>query len=461
MNSEALYLKLPIPLQNAACSLVGWCIQRSRFGPGFYEQLRQYEERARWSHDRMHSYRDQRLAQFIRHCAATVPYYRDLFRELDIAPECIVTLDDLAKLPILTKPVVQKRYPDLLSAAVPPHQRIITHTSGTTGGGLRFAVTLAAIQEQWAAWWRYRRMHGLTLDTWSAHFGGRLVVPLAQKRPPFWRYNRPGRQILFSGYHLSPATMRLYVDELNRRRPPWWHGYPSILALLAGFVLETRSRLAYQPRWITIGAENLLSQQVDLIERAFGVRPIEHYGMAEACANVSQCPRGRLHVDEDFAATEFVPSPAGGCKVVGTNFTNPATPLLRYDAGDVVQPSDESCDCGLPGRTLRRIDGRKEDYVILRNGARLGRMDHIFKDLMAIREAQIYQNQPGVIIVRIVKNPSYTERFEGLLKAEFYKRVGDEAEVRVEYVDNIARTVTGKLRLVVSDIKDGQIVTDS
>ena len=64
-------------------------------------------------------------------------------------------------------------------------------------------------------------------------------------------------------------------------------------------------------------------------------------------------------------------------------------------------------------------------------------------------------------VPRVSRLMALALRFEGLLKAEFYKRVGDEAEVRVEYVDNIARTVTGKLRLVVSDIKDGQIVTDS
>jgi len=54
----------------------------------------------------------------------------------------------------------------------------------------------------------------------------------------------------------------------------------------------TLSGGCYPIRWITVGAENLLPQQADLIEQAFGARPRQHYGMAEAIANSSECERG-------------------------------------------------------------------------------------------------------------------------------------------------------------------------
>lgn len=459
MNAESIYLRLPVALQNAVCSLYGWRVNRTRFGPGFWRHLEAAERRLRMKPEEVIAYRDERLRRFVRHCLDTVPYYRRVLPECGVGPDTIQALDDMQRLPILTKAQVQADYESFVSDAVPPARRIMTHTSGTTGGGLRFAVTLDAAQEQWAIWWRYRRLHGLSFDTWCGFFGGRSVVPLSQKRPPFWRYNRPGRQILFSGYHMSPATLSHYIDELRRRRPPWLHGYPSLLALAATHLLEARETLGYPLRWITIGAESLLPQQAEVIERAFGVRPLEHYGMTEAVANAFQCSRGRLHVDEDFAATEFVPTGDGStCRVVGTNFTNPAVPFLRYDVGDEAQLDPRGCDCGLPGRILRSIDGRREDYVILRNGARLGRLDHVFKDLIRIREAQVYQNAPGVIVVRVVRNRDYGEEDERMLLKEFHKRVGDEAEVRVEYVDGLPRTPSGKLRFVVSDLRQGRLV---
>ncbi len=455
-DREGLYLKLPIAVQHAACSLEGWRIQHSRFGDPFTGLMEQAESRTLWPADLARRHRDMRLQAFVRHCARTVPYYRRRFEECGISPEEIRTLEDLRRLPILTKREVQEHYAELQSEAVHQKRRIIIHTSGTTGGGLRFATTLCAVQEQWATWWRYRRWHGLDLGTWCAYFGGRSVVPLAQTRPPFWRYNVPGRQVLFSGYHMSPANLAHYVEELRRRRLPWLHGYPSLLALLAAYLLDSGAGLGYQPRWITAAAENVLPQQADLIEQAFGSRLRQHYGMAEAVANISECPYGALHVDEDFAAVEFLPNPDGpGYKVIGTNFTNVATPLLRYDVQDLAALSDAICPCGRPGRVVEAIDGRKEDYIILKSGARLGRMDHIFKDMVHIREAQIYQKEPGQIIIRIVPGSHYSESDEAALLSEARKRVGDDTDIIVEHVEGLQRSSTGKLRFVTSEVPEG------
>src|SRR5712692_6242824 len=162
---------------------------------------------------------------------------------------------------------------------------------------------------------------------------------------------------------MSPDNLDAYVCELRRRQPPWLHGYPSLLALVVGYMLERKIDLGYRVRWITIGAENLLPQQTELMQQALGVRPLQHYGMAEAVANISECEHGQLHVDEDFAAVEFLTGADGtGHKIVGTNFSNWATPLLRYEMGDMATMSDRGCSCGRPGRVVAGIDGRLEDY---------------------------------------------------------------------------------------------------
>jgi phenylacetate-CoA ligase len=234
-----------------------------------------------------------------------------------------------------------------------------------------------------------------------------------------------------------------------------------LLALLASYIVDSKSSLGYPVQWVTVGAENLLAQQAELLTRAFAVRPIQHYGMAEAVANFSECDRGNLHTDEDFAAVELVP--IGGtatCAVVGTNFTNPAMPLLRYEVGDTAVRATEMCPCGRPGRVIARVDGRLEDYVILRNGARLGRLDHVFKDLIRIREAQIHQQRAGEIIVRVVRGSGYDASDEGALLAELRKRVGTDTDIALEYVESIGRSATGKLRFVVSELREGQLTTD-
>ena len=210
---------------------------------------------------------------------------------------------------------------------------------------------------------------------------------------------------------------------------------------------------------MTTGAENLLPHQAAAIERAFGVRPTQHYGLAEGAANISQCERGSLHVDEDFAAVEFIPTGKDGLhRIVGTNLTNTATPLLRYDTQDLATLRDgSSCGCGRPGRVVERVDGRLEDYVVLRNGARIGRMDHIFKDMVRIQEAQIHQAAPGEMTIRVVRGAGYGDDDERALHRETLKRLGDDMDVRIEYVHSLPRSRTGKLRFVLSEIQGASI----
>jgi phenylacetate-CoA ligase len=273
---------------------------------------------------------------------------------------------------------------------------------------------------------------------------------------PYWRYDLVGRRVLFSAYHLNGETASAYVDVVRRRRLPWLHGYPSFLASLAGFVVEQGLDVGSSVRWVTTGAENLLPAQADVIERAFGVRPLEHYGLAEAVANASLCPSGSLHLDEDFAAMELLPRPGGGFRLVGTAISNPAMPLIRYDTGDVVAAAG-TCGCGRPGRVITSIDGRAEDYVVLKDGSLVGRLDHVFKDLVNIREAQIHQREAGAVVVRVVRRPTYSDEDHGRLQRELRSRLGADTTIEIEHVDAIPRSASGKLRLVVSELGRGRL----
>jgi len=459
LDLEALYQRLPIPVQHAACSVVGWRTEHTRYDATFSEILAETVARTFWSAEELAAYRDRRVAEFVEHAARTTSFYAARLRAGSLAPSQVRSLEDLESLPILTKHEAQEHQPELVSSGIGRRQARSTHTSGTTGGALVFPTTPYAVQQRWAVVWRYRTWHRIERGTWCALFAGRAVVPAKQKNPPFWRLNAPGRQLLFSGYHMSPETLPSYVDVLRKRRPPWLHGYPSLLALLAAYVLESGIDPGYDVRWVTTGAENLLPHQSAVIQRAFGVEPIQHYGLTEGVAQISQCELKTLHIDEDYAGVEFVPVGEHGLhRVIGTNFTNPAFPLLRYDTDDMVVVRDgATCSCGRAGRVVERIDGRLEDYVILRNNTRVGRMDHIFKDMINIQEAQIYQRRPGEITIRVVRGRNYGETDEEQLRREIAKRVGDEIDVAVEYWDALPRTQTGKLRFVVSDVPGGSI----
>lgn len=183
------------------------------------------------------------------------------------------------------------------------------------------------------------------------------------------------------------------------------------------------------------------------------MRPRQHYGMAEGVANISECEYGRLHVDEDFSQVEFLPTGETGLyRIIGTNWTNPATAFIRYDAGDRARISGAGCPCGRSSRVVDSIDGRAEDYLILPDGTRLGRLDHIFKDMTRVQEAQIIQDTPAAMTLRVVRALDWTTDDERELLAAARSRVGDQIRIELDYPSRIERTASGKLRLVVSRV---------
>ena len=119
----------------------------------------------------------------------------------------------------------------------------------------------------------------------------------------------------------------------------------------------------------------MLESQKENIKKVFNVKLIEHYGLAEGVSNISENINGNFEIDQDFAYTELINNNNNERKIIGTNYSNIAFPLIRYDTGDVALVDENDND------KILSILGRVEDYIILPNGVKLGRLDHIFKDI--------------------------------------------------------------------------------
>jgi len=450
MSLENLYLALPASLQNLACSYQGWRIINRRYKK-FSLVFDDVKERHSLDGMALHSFQTKRLQDHFT-TASMVPFWADTFKKLNINPNAKDIWHEFYKLPILTKSYVKQECARIINSHIPKKLTINVNTSGTTGSGLKFKTTKKAEQEQWAIWWRYRYLHGLTTSTWCGYFGGRSIVPLHKETTNFWRVNQPGKQVMFSAYHLNEDTVNRYVRCINNYAFEWLHGYPSILSLLAGYILNNNLDINTPPKLITIGSENLLPQQKDIIEKAFSCSVRQHYGLAEAVANISEHSDGRLTVDEDFSFVEFIKVECfpNTYRIVGTNWSNPAFPLFRYDTGDLVQLPNNQTE---KWRQVLSIDGRNDDFITLPNGTKLGRLGHIFKNFIEIREAQIYQDVTGSVTLRIVKNSDYDRSVERRLLSEAKKRMGSNVCLTINYVDSIERTLRGKLKFVISEVK--------
>lgn len=446
MNLLDLYAKMPVWVQNLMCSIQGYRICKRRYNKDFYSELERYEN----------GYYNQaqelvKMLDAAKKMDIYKPYLQDVnWQNLEQNPENVYEI--LSRFPIINKLDVKSN----IKAYTNPNYdgKIITmQTSGTTGGGLIFPYSVEMENRQWAVWWRYRRALGIQFDTWCGWLGGRMIIPLTNQRPPFWRVNKPGKQIMYSPYHLSVKTVKYYYDDIKRRNIIWLHGYPSSISSLASMIAEISLPPVDSVRWITTGAENLLEHHINSIKRSFPNAMIRtHYGLAEGVANFSQDKAAVWHVDNDFCYVEFVTvnkNDPNVCRIIGTGFSNKVFPLVRYDTGDLAKV-----------KWLNRkpeiveIYGRQEDYIELPNGVRLGRLDHIFKEFVNIREAQIHQLRKDFIELRVVKDVNYTKKDEEQLLFEASARFGKDVKVKIDYCNAIERTKAGKVKFVVSEMKN-------
>ncbi|MGQ0541512.1 MAG: phenylacetate--CoA ligase family protein [Blastocatellia bacterium] len=326
------------------------------------------------------------------------------------------------------------------------------NTSGTTGTSLNIWSTEATVKYWYALFEaRCRRWHGLSRNDRWAILGGQLIVPVKQRKPPFWVWNRGMNQLYMSSYHLAPELVESYIDALVSYRVRYILGYSSALYALAFEVLRS-GRKALKLDVAITNAEPLFDHQRETIAAAFGCPVRETYGMAEIVAAGSECEHGFLHqwpdtgfieaqLNEDESTSEFI------C----TGLINFDMPLIRYKVGDRGSFSREKCACGRTLPLIARIDGRTDDVLFTKDGRRVGRLDPVFKGDLPVREAQIIQKSLSRIVIKYTAEAVLNQASSNDLSDRLRDRLGD-VEIVLERVAEIPRTDRGKFRAVICEL---------
>ena len=156
------------------------------------------------------------------------------------------------------------------------------------------------------------------------------------------------------------------VTALNDYQPDIMVMPPSAASRLADE--QAAGRLTIRPRTILSSGEVLTDAARARFRAAWGADLYDTYVMTETGLIGAECPqRGGIHISEDLVIVESVdeqhqPVPHGtaGAKVLVTNLTNYAQPLIRYEVPDRITLSPDICPCGRPFTTIARIDPRVE-----------------------------------------------------------------------------------------------------
>jgi phenylacetate-CoA ligase len=461
-TTDRVYAASPLLLQQLGIAAFGWFWARRRLGPIFEQTWREYKLRETWPRDKMLEFVEAQLRSQVCRAYEQVPFYRAAFRQCGISEETIArfTINDLAKLPLLEKAAVRENPAKLLTQDAARRPPASFSTSGTTGTPIRVFWDSATHQRQigarearsfqWAAV-SYRDSRSM--------IGGRLIVPKAHSRGPYWRYNPWERQLYLSAFHIGPATVQDYVNVLNRFKPTVMTGYTSANFVLARFIQEAGLEV-YSPKAVITGSEPLEPHMRSTMESVFGTRVFEEYGAVENCALATECEHGSMHVHPDFGFVEILTPDGEQAKagevgeLVVTGFSNVNQIFIRYRIGDLAAWAGRNCACGrdtLP--VLSNLVGRLEDTVITCDGRETVRFHGLFVDLPGILEGQLIQEDYDRFRVNIVPTQRYSSSDSEAVCARLKTRLGTRIEVKVCQVTKIPREANGKYRAVLSRVK--------
>jgi phenylacetate-CoA ligase len=456
---EVGYRRVPVWAQNVLVSAYGYRVHRHRYGRPGQRALAEAMRFERLPPAEIRQYQDERIRTIVAHAYDRSRYYRSVLDAAGLSPGGIRGVADLNRLPLLHKETVRDHGAELLTSSRPLGGWWPGQTTGTTGTPLSLWYDRETCIRTGAVERRFRSWLGLASGDWTGILLGRVIVPPAQERPPFWRTNVARREVWFSNLHMSDDTLGYYVDEIRRRRLRFLDGYPSTLFILADHLRRSGQTLPMQAA-IT-SSETLHPVQREAIEAAFQCPVFDFYAAAERVIFAGECEEhSGKHVAEDYGYVEVVdgdgqPVADGEAGfLVGTSLHNTATPMIRYRTDDVSRILTEPCVCGRPLRRIAGVATKATDVILTPEGRLVAppTVAQPLRPIPEIRNAQFIQERRDHLLVKLVTAAPLEEAQERRLVTGLRERLGPTMAIQVEYVEAIPREPTGKYRFVISHV---------
>jgi len=401
----------------------------------------------------------------LKHAYETVPYYRKLFRERNLSPSDIKNIDDLVKIPPLTKADIRNNFEDLISRGF-QKSHLILGRSGGTGDQITFYTTKEDLSWTFAAEYRAYGWAGYRLGDRCFLLWGSIIDETSHNNIVRRFTSILNRKLVLNTYNFSHEAINKSAYLLNKFRPKIIRGYASSVYMLARYLLENHVDYV-QPRAVITSAETLLDYMRKTIEEAFGCSTFDFYGSREIGSLAAECEEhSGYHISAENVVLEFIREnehvSAGETGVIFvTNLRNFGMPLIRYNIGDVGRPSDEVCGCGRGLPLMSSIEGRISQFMAVYD-KRLGHVvpistagPGVFSIALLqipLERYQIIQESLEKVVIKAVKGKGYSQAHTDFILKHLRKYLGDDITIEIEFVDLLPPLPSGKRSVFISKI---------
>jgi len=411
--------------------------------------------RLQWNSRNMLKHRqEQKLRQITAYASTNVPFYRRLLREQHVNPSSIRSLEDLAKLPTITRRDLYRNFREMSAPGLSGRGELVT-SSGSSGPAVSCYIDQITISESIAT--------SVLFNLWASWLPGMTTLQIMRARPEnisqqvYWRLMRTK---FLNSLDIRNSTAKSFAKVIASSDPSLIISYPSVLGMIARNMDATPPSV----RGIIVGSETITPNVARDIEESFARRAFNRYGLSEFGGVLMQdCDLHQgLHLNSELAVVEVLDSDGERVaenergRLVITGLRNFVMPLIRYDAGDIGVAGGE-CACGRGFPVVSDVVGRTSDVVRGKNG------DEISSFLLLnalhyygffaefIAEFQFVDKAPGKVGLRIVPTQRFLDNptkngayIEGRLE-----RTLPILDFEVEIRDELRREESGKQNLVV------------
>jgi len=428
------------------------------------KQLKQYQDKA-----------FQRIVKY----AYTVPLYHEKYKEAGVHPNDIKGIGDIKKLPFITKDDLRENYPDrIIPKGFDTEHNFLLSTSGSTGKPVFVYVDVFSAIKSLIAFVRSLKAYGgrwqttkiiMVIDTAP---GSIEYTVFGQSTLPFLKKFMSLKNIKYIDIGKKPEEIMKEIDEFQ---PEFLASDPNMLRKLA-FLKNNGVGENITLSCISSGGAILDSYTKTYVENSFNAKVMDIYGTTEAGPLAFQCSKENYyHVHSDFVFLEFldeknqpVPSEKPG-RLVVTKLYGRGTPIIRYRGiEDIVTPTTKKTCCTIPAQTIKQIEGRSTDLIILPNKKMLSPLTvtgipaKIMEEYKTykIKQFQIIQQKVDEIEILIVideklrnKGPPVKTVLEELRK-RFSEKIGHGVNIVVHEVDEIQKDERlDYVKVVISKVK--------
>jgi len=457
---QAIYNHSPLWMQNLMVSAYGYGWKKRRFGGIFHDEYVKTKERESFSATRWSDYQNQQLQKILLHAFKHVPFYKTTFAQYGITTASLknVSVESLSCLPVLTKESLRQHGTTSLIAEKKEKGGHFFASSGSTGTPTQILFS-HPMHQRWIGIFeqRVRSWAGVNSFIPRGMIGGRRVLSISSNNPPYYRYNFFEKQVYFSAYHISAENAENYLKGMQRYKVRYMTGYAMSNFFLARFFKEQKLN-APQLKAVLTSSEKLTNEMREVFKEVYGCKTFDSWSGVEACALITECEHGSLHISPDAGLIEVLdenmqPVNYGEAgEIYCTGFINYDQPLIRYAIGDSIILSDETCACGRAMPVVQEILGRNEDVIIGKDGREMVRFHSMFNGLHSVKQAQVIQESIDDLVIKIVADEKLDKKEEQLMRERIISQLGD-INIYFDCVDAIPLNKNGKFQAVISKVK--------